>query len=219
MNPHAVERRRQDPVSLLRRAFYGFLLAACAPCSASDAHGWRQTWSNWTARLPLQLGASLSPPQQPAMFMNMPNAGTALRLLPDSAARLVGFGAPPGNLSIDEGLGLAVAMPDMGALYVNVFCTDGDNSPGQWSFGDSLSTYRGAFAPQLWPRDQWALVRGARGENTALVLSPQLVLNFDQWLGTRTRFEARLQYAPWSSLYDRPDGDRRMPQAILSWPF
>lgn len=215
MSRSAHDRRRQDFYGRLRRAAYGLALVACSAQAKGDAQNLRQTLSNWWPNL--QFGASLSAPR--SGFMLTPTLAQSLRLARHAVSADQQALAFSGKLHIDDGLGLAVAMPDMGALYVNVYCADDDRSPGQWSLGDSLSTYRSGAAPVLWPRDQWAVLRGARPENQPLVFAPQLVMNFDELLGKPSRFEARLQYAPWGPLYARPGGDQRMPQLILSWPF
>lgn len=69
------------------------------------------------------------------------------------------------------------------------------------------------------PRDEWALIRGTDPDRFRLMLAPQLVLHLDRIFSAQSKLEARLQYAPWTSLMQRPGRAEWLPQAVLRLPF
>lgn len=201
------ERRRKGFFNRLRRMVYGLMLLTALPC----AHA--QNKDTETAprkhRMSPSIGAQILP------SLNNPATLMSLRLSAEAHSNLLRLGLSHEASDVNKGLGVALAMPDMGYLYVNLYCPD-DETPGEWRLaGDEAS----AELTPLTHRDERALIRGIEQSNTRLLLAPQLVLHLDEILGTRNKLEARLQYAPWAGLIEHPGGGERLPQAVLSWPF
>lgn len=209
--PSGRDRRRKGWVNRLRRLAYGLALACCVPAAqAQDARG------------DAPRGEPLRKNKWPWMRAQevlpaLANTASAMRfaLTAESSTGLLRLNLGAGADASGKPFAFAVGASDMGYLYLNLYSPDGQQLAGKWRLGgDSDVPVR-----PLSPRDEWLQLRGARDEDTEVVISPQLVLHLDEMSSAPKGMEARLQYAPWSSVMQREGGDRRMPQIVLHWPF
>lgn len=234
-----VERRRRGPVNRLRRMLYGLLLgSASAPAlagtpqeaAAGDTlHRLPQVVTNaplWMhddvllARDPLggklYAYAGLGP-----VLARADALGPDYAFLPVGGLLFTAHYLGQDLAKIGKGLGVDLALPQLGYFHLNLYAGRGDVTGGKRWRIDPQGFALPDSAERLWSLGgSLAVEQGANGRRQ-LTFVPQLVLNLDAVTHLSGRLQAVLSYHNWRSQADRGLAEQQgaVPQISLRWRF
>lgn len=225
------ERRRTDLYGRVRRFLYGLLLLAAAPgAMAADelaAYGQYRAAARPAASAPeravvatlqglvmihAERAASPDAPIQDPHAYPRVALDTITARLPEAVDAPLFRVAVSEGLSIRDGVGFDLAVPDVGNFHLNLYARRNARTNGErwqltgagapdraWSLGGSLELVR--------------TIDGAR--HVAFV--PELLLDLSDAPAHYLPFQASLKLAHWRSLAEKQSLDERVPQLTFKW--
>jgi hypothetical protein len=234
-----LEKRRPGPVNQLRRALYALLMGSATLPTLVAADG---SLPAAHRRLPLvQTSAPMRLDGNVLLARDPFAPGGALLAyggLEPLLSHAAGLGpdfafVPVGDLlltahflgtdlsKIDKGLGVDLAIPELGYFHLNLFTgRDGPAAGKRWQINP-----QGFELPQstdrLWSLGgSLAVERDQPGGHRHLLFVPQLVLNLGAITHASGRLEALVSYHNWLGLPHQPQTVAgRVPQLSLRWSF
>lgn len=240
MSQTFVEKRRQGPVNRLRRALYALLLgSASAPALAGSPHS--SVPDGELHRLPrVQTNGPVWMHDNVLLARDPQSAGGGLSAYAGLGPALSGASArgrdfaflPVGDVlftaqflgddlkKIGKGLGVDLALPELGYFHLNLFTGRNDATGGKRLRIDPQGFDLPQSTNRLWSLGgSLALERDAPGEHRQVRFVPQLVLNLDAITHVSGRMQAVISYHNWRSQVDRGPSDDQgpVPQVTLKW--
>lgn len=220
------ERRRKGPINRLRRVAYGVMLGVSLPTAASEpplsprlptdrgANSGPQRWL--TAGVEGLVAVSAREAADPATPMGTEDDYGHL----DFEDIALDFDDPRAGSSLQvsvvqpslmrDGLGLDVAIPDLGALRLNLYARRVAHGATGWDFMQ-------ADAAPVWSLGgSLELVRTGDGSRQ-LAFIPELTVDGNALSGNKLGFSASVRYSHWRRLGAREAEDFAVPQLMFRW--
>lgn len=241
-SPVGRERRRKDLAGRMRRLFYGLMMFATAaraeqskPPAAPDAGQtgvqnaptlrvhWTQDGSG------LIEGWQVDTPARASSVAGQPLAlggNWAIGSVPaPEVHRLLSIAVFNDLLSLRDGIGLDLALPDRGNLHLNVHSRKNAVHGGgkRWALGDDEMQRRNP-AEQAWSLGgnvDLIKVRDLPNNRSAqrIDFAPQLMVDVGKFSSVAGQMSASLQYGYFRTSGNFAISDERVPQLTVKWKF